>query len=190
MRSSGAALALAALWAAPALADGVPVFDETLGYEVLGVSDHTLTLSSAGTLFQCVIDEGPDGSYAIFHRCRPILGPKAAETVARAAAGAAESEEAFVAAVRDLPPEALFGAVERTLRSFDCTLSKDDDKTAIQTELARQAAVDAAYDGPLTQRVLDVVGSRGEDALELMIGTGKIVIDPEDDRRVRLVGCP
>ncbi|MGP6085529.1 hypothetical protein [Antarctobacter jejuensis] len=187
MKALAAALVLTA---APLAAQELPAFDETLGYDVHGTVDDGLLLTNGGTLFYCEVDEGPGDRYLVMTQCLPILGPKEAKDVERAAAGAAASAEAFATSVSKLPPVALMGAVGRTLRAFDCTLSKDDDQTEIQTVLAREAAKDAGYTGPLTEDVLDAVGDRGEKALELMIDNGQIEIDPADKRRVRLVGCP
>ncbi|SMX36635.1 hypothetical protein [Maliponia aquimaris] len=184
------AIALAALVAAPALAQDLPVFDESLGFEVRGTVDDGLILSNGGATFYCEVGEGPDDGYLVLDTCLPILGPKAAAQLDEAAAGAAQSAESFAEAVDRLPPVAMVGAVERTLQAFGCTLSKDDDKTEIQMELARQAAQDAGYRGPLTEDVLDAVGEKGEDTLKMMIDAGLIVVDAEDDRRVRLLGCP
>lgn len=181
---------LSVLIAGPVLAQDLPVFDETLGFEVRGTVDDGLILSNGGATFYCEIDEGPDDAFLFLETCTPIVGPRTAARIAGAAASGAQSAEAFAEAVDNLPAIAMVGAVERTLRAFDCTLSKDDDRTRVQTELARQAAADAGYTGPLTEDVLDAVGEKGEDALNIMIGSGVIVVDPEDDRRVRLVGCP
>ena len=189
MKTVAAALALATAPVSLA-AQALPVFDETLGYEVHGTVDDGLLLTNAGALFYCEVDEGPGDGYLVMTDCLPILGPKQATKIERAAAGAAKSAEAFAASVDRLPALAMMGAVERTLRAFGCSLSKDNDKTDIQSELARQAARDAGYTGPLTGAVLDAVGEKGEDALKLMIGNGQIVVDPVDDSIVRLVGCP
>lgn len=184
------AIAMAAVWALPALAQDLPVFDEGLGYEVRGTLDGGLLLSNGDATFLCMTGAAADDRYLVLETCTPIVGPRAAARIAQAAVGQAQAAEAFADAVHQLPTVALVGAVERTLQAFGCTLSKDDDKTEIQTELARQAALDAGYDGPLTEEVLDAVGEKGEETLKMMIANGQIVVDAEDDRRARLVGCP
>lgn len=179
-----------ALVANTALAQDVPQFDEQRGFDILGtLQSGGMVVNNGPHSFHCFMDEDPDARFAFLADCIPILGPNEAARVGDAVQGGDQAAEEFADAVNALPVFALFGAVQRTFVSFNCELTRDMDQVTIQTELARQLALDRGYTGPLTDTLLDEIGEAGEAALDRMVENGMIEI-AANDSSARLVDCP
>lgn len=186
MKALAAVLLLAA---APAVAQGLPVFNEALGYDVRGTVDDGLIVANGGHVFYCEVDDGPDDRFFVLSKCAPIVGPGAAAQASRATLSKARGEQAFIQALEQMPPSAFIPAVTQSLKEFGCVLDLRTGEDAFIAVLSRNVAKEAVYDGAMTEDLMDAIGELTEDTAELMLDTGLIVLD-RDTRKAQLVNCP
>lgn len=185
------AAVFAALLATPVLAQDVPVFDETLGFDIISFVDGEdgLLVRNGGNSFFCEVEEGPQDQYLVLSLCLPIIGPKAAGAVIRAQISNAQSEEALLDALNAMPDMAFMPSIEKTLRDLGCTISlAGDGEEAFVAALAPNIAAAAGYTAPLSPDAIDEIGEISEDAGETMMKQGRVTVDREA-RSVTLVGC-
>lgn len=181
-------VAVAFLGTAPVMAqDGLPVFDGTQGYRVLGpFSDGILVQNGAGLTFLCDADSA---NIVLLTGCRPVLTPEEVDAYVAAQAQAERRAAALEERNRLLAlPEVIYErAARRTLSGQGC-----------QVDLSRQAAlrgevlpafataleVPGAQQGPLL-RLLDDLFTQ---TLERLLRKGEITYD-RTTRIARLVEC-
>ncbi len=174
--------------ASPALAQGLPVFDEAQGFEVLGAVDDGVLIDNAGQAFYCEVEEGAGDRFLVLSLCLPILGPEAARAAQADVLSAAADEETFLAALDGLPDMAFVPAIEAAMRAFGCTVDFGAGEEMFVAEVARQMAAAAGHDRALSADAIDEIGEMAEDAADIMLEQGRIVVD-DDTRTARLQGC-
>lgn len=183
-------LALLSLVAAPALAQDLPKFNETFSYDIKGVIDDGLIIESGRHTFYCELDEGPDDAYLFMESCVPVLGPEAAAKAAKARMAAITDEGDFIEALDRMPIESLMPAVIDSLKDVSCVLNfrDSDSEDRFESAVADNLATMTGYKGPLTPDGIDEIGEIAEDAAELLVENGQVVVD-RDAGTARLVDC-
>ncbi len=171
---------LALALAAPAMAQTLPVFDESKGFDIIGFVDGEdgLLVRNAEASFFCKVEEGKGKRFLVLSRCQPIVGPKAAGAAMQAAMKAEPDEDALLEALDAMPPEAFIPAVAKTLREMGCTINiGDSGEEAFVAALAPNVAAVAGYTVPLTTKAVDEIGEITEDAGEMMVEQGTVIVD-------------
>lgn len=181
-------LAVAACLAAPAVAQTLPVFDETQGFDVVGVLDggDALVVRNGSSSFACEVDQRR--GFVALKECWPILGPKAAREADREAMSAEDREKLFLAALEKLPDAAFFPAIEMTLLDFDCTFDFSEGEELFLTALAANIASQMGHEAVLTGDAVKKIERLTDSAAEEMMKMGRIEVD-RTTKTARLVGC-
>lgn len=181
-------LAVAASLAAPAGAQTLPVFDETLGFEVVGVLDggDALVVRNGSSSFACEVEKR--SAFVALTECWAILGPKAAREADRVAMSAEEREAVLLAAMEKLPDAAFFPAIEQTLMDFDCVFEFAEGEELFLTALAANVASQMGHEADLTRDAVKRVERLTDSAAEEMMKMGRITVD-RATKTARLVGC-
>ncbi|WP_323770113.1 hypothetical protein [Antarctobacter sp.] len=182
-------LALAALAATPALAQDLPEFNERFSFEIKGVIDDGLVIESGRHLFYCEIDDGPDDTYYVMQNCLPVLGPEAAAKASKARMATLSNEVDFIRALERMPIETLLPAVIDSLKDVSCVVNFREGEEQFQGVLADNLATMTGYKGPLTPDGIEEIGEIAEDAAELLVRNGQVVVD-RDAGTARLLDCP
>ena len=173
--------------ATPLFAQSLPMFDETAGFEVVGVADGDgLIVTNAGNAFFCQVDEG-EGFLALAE-CWPILGPKAGAAAAKAAMSAEEREETLIAALEKLPDAAFFPAIELTMREAGCLVDFSTGEEPFIAALSFNVAKQMGHDVDLSPDAREEIGRITEGAAEAMMEMGRIIVD-RSASTARLDGC-
>ena len=123
---------LSVLMCSAAFAQGTPVFDETIGFQVTGLSlDGQAMVSNGGHSFVCALASG-DGSL-VLNGCVPVLSPAQQATI--------EADAALAARVTELETE----LASRTAASQTELAAAMEQISGFQTALATaQAAIEQA----------------------------------------------
>ncbi|SNS27137.1 hypothetical protein [Antarctobacter heliothermus] len=182
-------LVLLSLVAVPALAQDLPEFNERFSYEIKGVFDDGLIIESGRHIFYCELDEGPDDAYLFMETCVPVLGPEAAAKASKARMANLTDEGDFLEALERMPIETLMPAVIDSLKDINCVVNFRDGEDHFQAVLADNLATLTGYKGPLTPDGIEEIGELAEDAAEMLVKNGQIVVD-RDAGTARLLDCP
>ncbi|MBT55894.1 MAG: hypothetical protein CMF72_21160 [Mameliella sp.] len=182
-------LALLSLIAAPAFAQDLPEFNETFSYEIKGVIDDGLIIESGRHTFYCELDEGPDDAYLFLETCVPVLGPEAAAKAAKARMAKISDEGDFIEALERMPIETLMPAVIQALKDVNCVLNFHDSGDHFESVVVGNLVTMNGYTGPLSPDGIEEIGEIAEDAAEMLVKNGQVVVD-RDAGMARLVGCP
>lgn len=179
------------LMAGTAMAQGLPQFDDTLGYDVIGTADEGLILKNDGTTFYCEVDDAEGETYLYFEVCLPILGPSAVQAYQKTRLESSANEADLLAALESMPTIAFMPAIEQAIRDdYACVVpTGGDDEDAFLRALAERVADQVGYTGRLSAEAVDEIGEITEDAATTMIDQGRIVLDREA-RVARLADCP
>ncbi len=177
------------LAAAPLAAQDLPEFNERFNYEIKGVIDDGLIIESGRHIFYCEIDEGPNDSYYALTDCAPILGPEAAAKASKSVMGSLTSEADFIEALEEIPIASLVPVVIESLKDVSCVVNFREGEEVFQQVLADNLAVSTGYKGPLTPEGIEEIGELAEDAAELLVRDGQVVVD-RDAGTARLLDCP
>lgn len=182
----GTALALSATGVS---AQTLPVFDETLGFEILSVvKDEGVIVYSAGDTFFCEVDEGPADRYLVLSPCIPIVGPKAAAAASAATTAGIQDADEFIRGLEGLPATFFVPSVRRVMTGLGCTIDMKTGEKAFLASLARDIAAEANYTGALSDDLIDEISRITEDAAEMMLDQGMIIVD-RDAGTARLKSC-
>lgn len=191
MRVSGPVLALClsgCLSGLPAFAEGLPVFDDSLGFDVWGTVSDGVIVSNGGAVFYCDIEEESTPRFFALTDCAPVIGPKAA--IQARLAGAKEDEEALIKVLSRLAPEQFVPDVAMTFREFeDCVVNFEADEKVFLRFLAARVTETAGYTGPLTDELVEAISDITSGTGDLMVEQERVLSDG-DDKTARLVNCP
>lgn len=190
-----AAVLFSAALALPLQAEGLPVFDESLGFEIVGaVLDDGLLVNNNGTGFFCDVDDGMASSHLVLENCTPIIGPKAAAAF-RGDDGPADIPDAsgmtdveFVAGLEVLPTAAFIPAIVTSLYTMGCVIDMDGGERIFLVELTHQIADQTGYTGPIDDWVVEAVEDLTEDAADMLVDQGRLVLD-YDTKIATLTEC-
>lgn len=179
------------LMAGTAMAQALPQFDDTVGYDVIGTADDGLILKNGGNTFYCEVDDADGESYLYFEVCLPILGPSAVEAYQKARLASSADEADLLAALGSMPAVAFMPAIEQAIREdYACVVPMGGDaEDAFLRALAERIADQVGYDGTISVEAVEEIGEITEDAAMAMVDQGRITLD-RDARVARLVDCP
>lgn len=180
-----------ALTATAATAESLPVFDETRGFDVMGVIEGThMLVRNGGTYFACGVEENGDATYVMLTDCAPIIGPQAALEYETTTVQAQEQAvEDFLSTVGRMPEGLMAQIIGESLATFpDCSVDVRDEE-ALGRVVATKLAARTGFDGLLTQDIIEEVLSIGDSAAEMLLESGLVLLD-RDLGIARLADCP
>lgn len=173
-----AAVLLSAAMALPLSAEGLPVFDETLGFEISGLAlDGGLLVNNAGQGFFCDVDDSEKATHLVLRSCIPFLGPLAAAALNDAPSADGPLEAGFVAGLETLPEPAFTPAIVDAFTEMGCVIDFNGGEDAFIAEVAHQLARSTGYTGPVTDVSFEAVKHLSEPAADAMVEQGRIVLD-------------
>ncbi|CUH80282.1 hypothetical protein [Tropicibacter naphthalenivorans] len=184
-------------FAAPALAQGMPVFDDAKGFDVVGVMDGSLVVANGGHSFICSLRAG--GDVWQLANCEPIIGPAMAaqiEAEERAAVEAAaveqntEAREIFLRNLEVMPDVVFANLLADLLRQApDCTLTASNKQELALIERAYAQLVIERFNYPagLDSELIKALSKKLEDGGEVLDDREEVL---HGSGSVRLKTCP
>jgi hypothetical protein len=176
-----------ALLAAPVAAQ--PVFDESRGFRVLGVTGGDgLLVENGDSAFLCrVTQQGTarSGRYYLLDGCAPIIGPDMAAQIENPEA----NREAFERLLRGLPMLAFAPMVRQTLREMGCVADMRADSAApFYARLAERVARSLGFSQQVDFATIQLVREVTSPTVGDMIERGQLVWSKQR-RTLQLVNC-
>ena len=180
-----------ALTASAATAESLPVFDETRGFDVMGVIEGThMLVRNGGTYFACGVEENGDATYVMLTDCAPIIGPQAAlEYESTKFQSQDQTVEGFLSALERFPEGLWTRIISEIFVMFpNCSFDVRNSDVGFRLIVSNVAEY-LGFAGPLTDETIQRALVIGQPAIEAMLDSGLVLLD-RDLGIVRLADCP